>query len=259
MNNDSKVTLVRLQKVIAMSGLVSRRMAEKMITEGRVKVNGLVVTELGTKVSDADVIEVDEKMLQKDNGSTYERKVYYVLKTPVGVITSVKDPQGRKTVRDLLSGVKERIYPVGRLDYETSGILLLTNDGDLAYRLTHPKFGVFKTYLVQTERIIPQAAIEQLEKGVLLEDGMTAPAKVEKVSNEIKKCCTVNITIHEGRNRQIRRMFDKIGYPVQKLQRIKFGPLEIGTLPVGKYRKLNAGEIERLKAEAGISSGKEQN
>lgn len=250
-NDDTKEIPVRLQKAIARAGLVSRRMAEKMITEGRVKVNGVVVTELGTRVCGSDIIEVDEKRLQEDNGCLEEKKVYYVLNKPVGVITSVSDPQGRKTVRDLLVDVKERIYPVGRLDYDTSGVLLLTNDGDLAYRLTHPSFGVYKTYLVQTERTISQAAIEKLEKGILLDDGVTAPAKVGKSSNEINGH-QVSITIHEGRNRQVRRMFDKIGHPVQRLQRIKFGPLEIGALLPGGYRKLNDGEINDLKALVGL-------
>ncbi|WP_041445251.1 pseudouridine synthase [Syntrophobotulus glycolicus] len=244
---------MRLQKAIALSGLASRRRAEEMMTEGRVKVNGVVVTELGMKVCGTDTIEVDGKTVQSLEVKGKENKVYYMLNKPVGVITSLRDPQGRKTVRDLLGDVKERVYPVGRLDYDTSGILLLTNDGDLAYRLTHPKFGVSKIYRVQTGSRIPPKSIEQLEKGLLLEDGWTAPAKVHRLPQG-QNDHIVEITIHEGRNRQIRRMFERIGYPVQRLHRKSFGPLFTGELAPGGHRRLSQKEIRALKAAVGLSS-----
>ncbi len=235
----------RLQKVMAQAGIASRRQAEEYIAAGRVRINGEVAV-LGTKVKPGDQIEFDGKSLAKQ-----ELFQYYFLYKPVEVITSVKDPQGRKTVLDLLDNVDERVYPVGRLDYHTSGVLLLTNDGELAYRLTHPSFGVEKTYRVWTERNLSQQALRQLEKGVLLEDGMTASARVKlKKFGSVEGPHCTEITIHEGRNRQVRRMFAAIGFPVQKLERIRFGPLLLnGEMKPGQYRKLSPSEIKELQRQ----------
>lgn len=231
----------RLQKVMAHAGVASRRKSEEIIKQGRVKVNGKIVTELGVKVNpDSDKIEVDGKIISS------EKKVYLLLNKPTGYVTTVDDPRGRKTVLDLIKGVKQRIYPVGRLDYDTSGLLLLTNDGELTYILTHPSHMINKTYQVEVSGKPKKKDFHMLEKGVELEDGLTAPAIVDGI--ERKGNNTVfYLTIHEGRNRQVRRMCKKIGYPVIKLKRIRFGPLKLNNIPVGKFRYLTDKELESLK------------
>jgi len=241
----------RLQKVLAQAGVASRRHAEQLILEGRVSVNGVKISVLGYKVGINDHIEVDGKPVQRS-----ERLHYYLLNKPVGVITSVLDPQGRPTVLDLLKNVPERVYPVGRLDFDTSGALLLTNDGELAHRLMHPSYGVEKTYRVWVQGPVGIKALENLRQGVLLEDGNTAPAKVERVSGVSKSNKTsgkpleiLEVTIHEGRNRQVRRMFAAVGYPVLKLERIRFGSLRPGNaLLPGAYRALTKAEIKELRS-----------
>lgn len=235
----------RLQKVIAGAGIASRRHAEKMILEGRVQVNGQTVTILGTKVLPTDKIVVDGKPLRQRP----EEYLYILLHKPTGYITSASDPQGRKTVLDLIKKVPQRVYPVGRLDYDTSGLLILTNDGELAYRLTHPSYGVEKTYQVKVRGKIPPEGLRSLAKGVDLEDGKTAPARVREVPGQNQRDLpTYEITIHEGRNRQVRRMFEAIGYPVCALQRIRFGPLELDkSLKPGEYRLLTQREIRKLR------------
>ncbi|MCZ8532272.1 MULTISPECIES: pseudouridine synthase [Psychrobacillus] len=235
----------RLQKVLAHAGVASRRKAEEMITQGKVKVNGKVVTEQGLKVSDNDVVEVEGVKLEK------EQKVYYLLYKPRGVISAVSDDKGRKTVTDLLPHVKERLYPVGRLDYETSGVLLLTNDGDFSYALTHPKYKVDKTYVARVKGVPLKEQLRPLERGIVLEDGKTAPARVKLLSSERKADKSIiEITIHEGKNRQVRRMFDAIGFPVQKLKREQFGFLTLHGLNAGEWRELTTHEVKQMRVLA---------
>ncbi|HEX7057590.1 MAG TPA: pseudouridine synthase [Bacilli bacterium] len=233
----------RLQKVMAQAGIASRRKCEEMITAGRVTVNGETVTALGSKVDPAaDEIRVDGRLLDK------EKFVYYMFHKPKGVITSMSDPQGRKTVSDYIRGVKERVFPVGRLDYDTEGLLLLTNDGELANRLLHPSRHVKKTYIATVEGIPHGDKLEKLANGIKLQDGMTKPAEVEyRDVNLEKNQATIIISITEGRNRQVRRMFEAIGHPVRLLKRVGFGPLLLEGVPRGKYRKLTPEEIAGLQ------------
>ena len=231
----------RLQKVIARSVLASRRKAEELINAGTVKVNGEVVTELGVKVSPDDYIEV--------NGIKVEREepVYFLLYKPRGVVTTVKDDKNRKTVMDFFPHVEQRIFPVGRLDYNTSGLLLMTNDGDFANLMTHPRYKIEKTYIAKVKGIPSRQDLKQLQKGVQLEDGMTLPAKVKFLSaNRQKKTAIIEITITEGRNRQVRRMFEHIGYPVLKLKRERFGFLTLKGLNAGDFRPLTPHEVKQL-------------
>ena len=239
----------RLQKVIAYAGVASRRKAEQLITEGKVKVNGKVVRELGTKVSSSDTIEVEGVKLEKEN------KVYFLLYKPRGYISAVTDDKGRKTVVDIFKKrVPERIFPVGRLDYDTTGLLLLTNDGEFSYQLTHPKFKIDKTYVARVKGIPTIEGLKKLQRGIKLEDGKTAPAKVNMTSFDEKAGKAIcEITIHEGRNRQVRRMFEAIGTPVVKLKREKFAFLTLGNLNPGEYRELTKQEVKwlRVLAETG--------
>lgn len=247
----------RLQKVLAQAGVASRRHAERLIVDGRVTVNGNKVSALGTKVSIQDHIQVDGHSIYRA-----EELHYYLLNKPTSVITSVSDPQGRPTVVDLMKDVPVRVYPVGRLDYDTSGLLLLTNDGELAHRLMHPSYGVEKTYRVWVQGPMSINALETLQQGVLLEDGNTAPAKVKRMSGVSKETFVkvkgnplevLEVTIHEGRNRQIRRMFAAIGYPAVKLERIRFGPLTVGnSLRIGAYRALTTEEVKELRSIVGL-------
>lgn len=236
----------RLQKILAQAGIASRRKCEELILSGAVEVNGEKVTTLGVKADPAvDVITVSGKPIKS------EKKLYLMMNKVKGVITSAKDPQGRKVVSDFLPGIKERVYPVGRLDYDTEGLLLLTNDGEFANMLTHPSHHVPKTYLATVKGIPHGSALEQLQKGIQLEDGMTAPAEVEyhDVDTE-KKEATITITIYEGRNRQVRRMFEAINHKVIRLKRIKFGDLGLQQLGRGKYRHLTPQEVQELLASA---------
>ncbi|XEC92791.1 pseudouridine synthase [Paenibacillus tarimensis] len=232
----------RLQKILAQAGVASRRKCEELIEAGQVQVNGKTVTTLGAKANPAeDVITVNGKPIRS------EKKLYLMLNKPKGVITSAKDPEGRKVVSDFLPGIKERVYPVGRLDYDTEGLLLLTNDGEFANLLTHPKHHVPKTYLATVKGVPHGTSLEKLAQGIQLEDGMTAPAEVEyhDVDPE-KKQSTITITIHEGRNRQVRRMFDAISHPVIRLKRIRFGELGLQNLKRGTYRHLTPQEVKEL-------------
>lgn len=232
----------RLQKVLAQAGVASRRKCEELILSGQVEVNGEQVLTLGTKVDPAtDEIKVNGKKIHS------ESKVYVMLNKPKGVITSANDPQGRKIVADFLPGIKQRIYPVGRLDYDTEGLLLLTNDGEFANLLTHPKHHVPKTYLATVNGVPHGDKLESLQRGVNLEDGMTAPAEVDYHDVDMdKNVATIKITIHEGRNRQVRRMFEAIGHKVVRLKRVRFGELGLEGLPRGKYRHLSEKEINEL-------------
>ena len=203
----------RLQKVIAHAGIASRRKAEEMIHEGKVKVNGKVVKELGIKVSSSDQVEVEGVPVEK------EQPVYFLFYKPRGVISSVKDEKGRKAVTDYFPEIKQRIYPVGRLDYDTSGVLLLTNDGEFANLLMHPRHEIEKVYVAKIKGIPTREQLKSLEKGIHLDDGKTAPARAKLISADNKKgSAIVELTIHEGKNRQVRRMFEAIGHPVLKLK-----------------------------------------
>ncbi|HWQ41257.1 MAG TPA: pseudouridine synthase [Desulfosporosinus sp.] len=249
----------RLQKVLAQAGVASRRHSERLILDGRVTVNGYTVSALGTKVSIQDHIEVDGNLVRRS-----EELHYYLLNKPVSVITSASDPRGRPTVVDLLKDVPVRVYPVGRLDYDTSGLLVLTNDGELAHRLMHPSYGVEKTYRVWVQGPVGNNALEVLRQGVPLEDGNTAPAIVErmsgvskgtKVDSRGKHLEVLEVTIHEGRNRQIRRMFTVIGYPAVKLERIRFGSITLeNSLCTGAYRALSVEEVQELRSKVGLKS-----
>lgn len=236
----------RLQKVIAYAGVASRRKAEQLILEGKVKVNGQVVKELGTKVSNSDTVEVNGVKLEKED------KVYFLLYKPRGYISAVTDDKGRETVVDIFGKhVIERIFPVGRLDYDTSGLLLMTNDGEFANLMTHPKFKIDKTYVARVKGVPTIDGLKKLQRGIKLEDGKTAPAKVSMMSfDETAGKAICEITIHEGRNRQVRRMFEAIGTPVVKLKRERFGFLDLGNLAPGEYRELTKHEVKRLRVLA---------
>ena len=237
--------LERLQKIISAVGVTSRRAAEELISEGRVRLNGKVVTELGTKAdASKDHIKVDGKLI-----NPRQTPIYIMLNKPRGLVTTMADPEGRPTVQALLKGVKTRVYPVGRLDYNTEGLLLLTNDGDFAHLITHPKHEFPKTYLAKVKGVLDDRMIELLEKGMFLADGRTAPAKVRKIRKE-EANSWVEITIHEGRKRQVRRMFDHVGRSVIKLKRIRTGSLSLGDLPEGKFRHLTPDEAKGLMETA---------
>ncbi|MDK2984652.1 MAG: rRNA synthase [Clostridia bacterium] len=232
----------RLQKVLARAGIASRRKSEEIILQGRVKVNGKVVRKLGTKVDpDNDKIELDDRPIKGK-----EKKVYILLYKPSGYVTTMKDPQGRKTVADLVSPIPQRIYPVGRLDYDTEGLLLMTNDGKLVYRLTHPSHEVKKTYLATVKGHPSERALRRLRHGIKLEDGMTAPARV-KLLKAYNNSSLLELIIHEGKNRQVRRMCEAVGHPVLKLKRTKVGFLTLDNLSKGEFRYLTNSEIKRLK------------
>jgi 23S rRNA pseudouridine2605 synthase len=235
----------RLQKVLAQAGVASRRKSETLIVAGKVKVNGVVVTELGTKVSNSDRVEVEGVQLVKEN------YVYFLLYKPRGIISTVDDEKGRKTVLDLFPQIEQRIFPVGRLDYDTSGVIIMTNDGDFSYLMTHPKFGIKKKYIAKVKGIPDRESLRKLENGVNLEDGKTAPAHV-KMQSVDKKADTalIEITIHEGKNRQVRRMFDAIGCPVQKLRRESFGNITTHGLNAGEARELTKHEVKQLRVLA---------
>lgn len=234
----------RLQKIISQAGVASRREAEKLIEAGRVTVNGKVVTELGTKVRPGrDVVSVDGKKLAG------EKLVYILLHKPRGVVSTLQDPQGRKTVADLVKAVPQRVYPVGRLDYNTEGLLLLTNDGALTHSLIHPSKKVEKTYVAKVAGKPAEEKLDKLRVGIRLEDGLTAPAILELMGyDHEKKQTIIQITIHEGKNRQIRRMFEAIGHPVEKLKRIQFAMLDLSGVRRGQFRFLTKEEIKSLQS-----------
>ncbi len=234
----------RIQKVLAKAGISSRREAERMILEGRVTVNGKVLNSMGLKVDPSkDHIRVDGKRL-----SDYEPKVAIILNKPLGYLSTVKDPLGRPTVMDLLRNVKWRVYPVGRLDFDSEGLMLLTNDGELAYRLTHPKFEIPRTYLVKVKGIPEERKLKSLKKGIMLDDGKAKVVSIQ-VLNRRERNSWLKVEVREGRNRLIKRIFDVIGHPVLKLKRIKFGPIHLGNLMPGQFRYLQPSEMMRLKEE----------
>ena len=237
----------RLQKAMSKAGIASRREAEKLILEGRVSVDGRVVTELGTKVDPLrQKIRVDGKPI-----GPQESHVYFLLNKPKGYLSTVKDDQGRRTVLDLLPKVKERVYPVGRLDNNTEGLLLVTNDGALMNGLLHPRSEVKKTYVAKIAGELTEDSLDRLRRGVDLEDGRTAPAKVRLLERD-GRISKVEITIHEGRNRQVRRMFAAVGGDVKALKRISFAGLGLDGVKRGAHRPLTAEEVAGLYALAGI-------
>ena len=231
----------RLQKVMAASGVASRRECENIIRQGRVKVNGRIVTQLGMKVAPEDIVEVDNRKV-----GNRDKLVYLLLNKPAGYVTTVHDPQGRKTVLDLIN-VPQRVYPVGRLDYDTEGLLILTNDGDLTYLLTHPKHEVGKTYHALVAGQPTEQMLDRLRRGIMLDDGITAPAKV-RIQKKIQGDTLLEIIIHEGRNRQVRRMCEAIGHPVLALKRAAIGDLVLGDLAPGTYRMLSKDRILQATA-----------
>jgi pseudouridine synthase len=235
-------TTERLQKAIAKRGIASRRKAEEYITSGRVRVNGKVVTELGVKVSELDRIDVDGAAI----GDT-QSFVYILFYKPIRVMSTSSDPQGRKTVHDFLTDIDTRVYSVGRLDYETSGLLILTNDGKLTHRLMHPGFGVEKSYEVLVAGEVSQQAIISLRKGILLDGRMTSPAYVRILGKDATST-KLEITIHEGRNRQVRNMMDFVGYPCLKLTRVRYGPLNLRGMRPGEWRYLTEIEVDKLSS-----------
>ena len=231
----------RLQKVIANLGYCSRRKAEELISEGKVSVNGNVVKELGTKVKTSDTIEVEGNIL--DNNKNYE---YYILNKPRGVVTTTHDEHDRKTVVDLID-TNTRIYPVGRLDYDTTGLLLLTNDGVLANKLMHPSSKIDKTYVAKIEGMISPISIKKLRSGVVIDGYKTRPARVKiKSVNKKTNKSIVEITISEGKNHQVKKMFEAVGHHVEKLKREKYAIFDIRDLKVGDYRKLTFKEVSIL-------------
>ncbi len=233
----------RLQKILSRAGLASRREAERWIQEGRVTVNGDVVTKLGTQADLAkDKVKVDGKLVARPALN------YLLFHKPPGLVTTLNDPEGRPHLGEWLEtlGRKGRLFPVGRLDFNSSGLLLLTNDGELAQKLTHPRYGVSKVYQVKLNRCPSEKDLDRLRKGLHLEDGWTAPAKA-RVVEVLKKKAWVELEIREGRKREVRRMFEALGYFVEKLARVRMGPLRLGSLAPGEYRPLTPQEISALK------------
>ncbi|HOB26060.1 MAG TPA: pseudouridine synthase [Bacilli bacterium] len=232
----------RLQKVIAESGYTSRRKAEELITQGRVSVDGIVIKELGTKVTGEEDIMVDGETLKR------EEHVYYLLNKPIGVVSTVKDEKGRKSVVDLIKTTK-RIYPIGRLDYNTTGLLLLTNDGELDNLLSHPTSHIEKTYVAHINHAILTEDIYKLKDGIMIDDMICKPTRVKVRSIDKKKdTSTIEITIVEGRNHIVKRLFESLGYKVTKLNRTQYDFLTIDDVPVGTYRTLTLKEVHKLYA-----------
>lgn len=241
----------RLQKILAQAGVASRREAEKIILAGRVTVDGQIIDTLGFKTKlDGHKILVDGKAI-----TSKEKNVYYMLNKPKGYICTLKDEKGRKTVRELLPEVAERIYPVGRLDGNTEGLLLLTNDGSLMNGLLHPKFEVYKTYVAIVSGMITEQNLHILRQGVSLSDGFTAPAKVNVISTDVPGNKTkLEITIHEGHNRQVRRMCEAVGHTVQSLKRIEFAGLNLSGVKRGEHRSLTNDEVKYLYELSGAEA-----
>jgi pseudouridine synthase len=243
--------MIRIQKILSAAGVASRRAAEELIRQGRVTVNGDVVRALGTRADPAsDDVRVDGRRVRSP-----ARHRYLVLYKPRGYVTTRSDPHGRPTVMALLKGVREYVYPVGRLDYDSEGLLLLTNDGELAARLTHPRHGIERVYEVRLRGVPDAHALERLSRGVALDGRRTAPAGVTLLATgrgERKDQAVVAITLREGRKRQVRQMCEAIGHPVVRLRRVRIGPITIGPLKTGTFRELTPDEIRKLKAAVGL-------
>lgn len=241
--------LERLQKIIAHAGVASRREAESMIREGRVTVNGKVVTELGSKAdADRDHVKVDGKLL-----TAAEPHRYILLYKPKEVMTTVEDPEGRRTVIDLIRGVRERIYPVGRLDYHSEGLVLLTNDGELAFKVAHPKHGSVKTYNVKVRGVPDERLLDKLRRGITIEGKRTLPTKIERIKttgrNNDEGNSWLEVKLREGRTQQIRKMFQAVGHPVTKLKRVAIGPISDPKLLPGVWRELTKQEVKLLTTQ----------
>lgn len=237
----------RLQKIIAHAGFASRREAEAMIRQGRITVNGRVVTELGTKAdADHDAIKVDGKLITRA-----EPHRYILLYKPREVMTTVDDPQGRRTVIDLVRGVRERIYPVGRLDYQSEGLVLLTNDGELAYKVSHPRHGSVKTYSVKVRGVPEERVLDKLRRGITIDGKRTLPCRIERIRTTGRNGDEGNswfeVKLEEGRTQQIRKMFQAMGHPVTKLRRVAIGPISDPTLAPGLWRELTQNEVKMLE------------
>ncbi len=239
----------RLQKIIANAGITSRRSAEKLIDSGKVSLNGKVITTLGVKADPSkDKIRINGKLL-----SHSDAKLYILLNKPSGYITSLKDPEGRPTVMDLLKKIRQRVYPVGRLDYDTEGLLIITNDGEFANILMHPRHKVQKTYMVKIKGQISEKSIKHLTEGVHIDGRKTAPVAIKKKGLR-EKNSWIEISLQEGRNRQIKRMLEVLRYRVLKLKRTSYGSLNVRGVPLGAYRLLNRFEVAHLKKATEVSS-----
>ena len=234
---------MRLQKYLASCGVASRRTAEKMITEGRISVNGRIVTELGTQVDDkADTVQVDGNTVFPET-----EKHYIAYNKPIGEMTTVSDPEGRATVMDKFRDYPVRLFPVGRLDYDSEGLLLLTNDGDLMNHLLHPSHEVSKVYLAKASNRVTEEEIRRLRDGVMIDGRMTSPAEIRLIRYESFDTVLL-VSIHEGRNRQVRKMLESVGHQVVRLKRVEFGPIALKDLPTGQWRRLTDAEVRKLKA-----------
>ena len=241
---------MRINRFLARSGVSSRRHADELIVQGRVRVNGQIIRQLGIQVDESnDVVQVDGKVVSPVKG------MYYImLNKPVGYLVSAADPHHERLVTSLLGDFKGKVFPVGRLDQNSSGLLVFTNDGPLAFRLSHPRYNVKKTYEATCRGSIADSALAQLSDGILLDDGPTAPAEV-KALKKSSESSVVRITVHEGRKRQVRRMFDKVGFPVTRLKRIAYGPLGLGNLAEGAFIRLSQDQVKSLMIEVGILNG----
>jgi len=234
---------VRINRYLAQCGVASRRRAEELVRQGRVRVNGEVVTGLGMRVTPGvDVVEVDGHVVLPS-----ETTVVVLLNKPRGTVTTAHDERGRPTVVELVD-LPQRLFPVGRLDIDTEGALLLTNDGDLAFRLTHPRFGVEKVYHAHLDRPISSADLEHLQRGVMIDTGLTSPCRARTLDDPRR----VEVILHEGKKRQVRKMFRALGYQVVELRRVAIGPIRLGDLPRGKWRLLTPEEVDRLRREVGL-------
>jgi len=232
---------MRLQKYLALCGVASRRNSEALMLAGRVTVDGVVAGTLGMQVEEGQTVCVDGKLVQPE-----VRKYYILYHKPMGEVSTASDPEGRPTVLHRFRDIDARLYPVGRLDYDSEGLLLLTNDGDLTQRLLHPSHEVDKTYLARVEGVPTPETLRRLQAGVPLDGHMTAPAKA-RVIRQGEEDAVVLVTLHEGRNRQVRRMFEALGHRVLLLRRVQFGPLQLGGLKRGQWRELTEAEVERLR------------
>ncbi len=235
-------TSMRLNKYIASAGVCSRRKADELIANGNVKINGAVVREMGAQVEEGDVVSVNGTEIQAD-----AVKVYVAVNKPLGYITSMNDDRDRPTVADLVADLPERLFPVGRLDYNTTGLLIMTNDGELTYTLTHPKHEVSKTYIATVAGVLSNARLAKLRRGVDIGGFVTSPAQV-RVIKQNPRSAVVEISIHEGKNRQVRKMFAAVGNKVQSLERVAIGDIRLGRLLQGHYRKLTRAEVDYLKS-----------
>lgn len=232
---------MRINRYIAAAGVCSRRKADELIAGGNVRINGIVMREMGADVSEGDVVEVNGRII-----SAEIKHVYVAVNKPVGYITSMDDDRDRATVAELVADIPERLFPVGRLDYNTSGLLIMTNDGQMTYTLTHPKHEIYKTYVAKVSGVISDTRLARLRKGVDIGGFVTSPAKV-KLIKQMPRYAVVEISIREGKNRQVRKMFAAVGNKVQELQRTAIGEIKLGRLMEGHYRKLTKQEIDYLK------------